>query len=202
MLTLFSLTAGSSTEGETRLSGTIKPGTIMMKAGTIIPQSLRVETEPYSHGWEIIKNSDADAVDRDIRRADWNFFFLAGNMQATALGCWGERTIRRAIERVLAKAKPSKLNCPGFEGPRPLASHGLLPIVPVGLLRFSCGLMPTWCAWVSSYALCFSVPALPIALSAQGSSAYEPRLTGYASVSRRNSHRSTCQELKEQHQRV
>jgi len=111
LLTLFSLTAGSSTEGETRLSGTIKPGTIMMKAGTIIPQSLRVETEPYSHGWEIIKNSDADAVDRDIRRADWNFFFLAGNMQATALGCWGERTIRRAIERVLAKAKPSKLNC-------------------------------------------------------------------------------------------
>ncbi len=93
------------------MSGTIKPGTIMMKAGTIIPQSLRVETEPYSHGWEIIKNSDADAVDRDIRRADWNFFFLAGNMQATALGCWGERTIRRAIERVLAKAKPSKLNC-------------------------------------------------------------------------------------------
>ena len=83
----------------------------MVKAGTIIPQSLRVEMEPYSHGWEIIKNFDADAVDRDIRRADWNFFFLAANMQATALGGWGERTIRRAIERVLAKAEPSKLDC-------------------------------------------------------------------------------------------
>jgi hypothetical protein len=56
----------------------------MMKVGTIIPQSLRVETEPYSHGWEIIKNSDAD----------WNFLFLAANMQATALGCWGARTLR------------------------------------------------------------------------------------------------------------
>ena len=97
------------------MSGTIKAGTIMMKAGTVIPQSLRVETEPYSQGWEIIKNSDAEAVDRDIRRADWNFFFLAASIQATALGCWGERTIqrtiRRAIERVLAKAEPSKLNC-------------------------------------------------------------------------------------------
>jgi hypothetical protein len=50
----------------------------MMKVGTILPQSLRVETELYSQGWEIIKNSDADALDRDIRRADWNFFFLAG----------------------------------------------------------------------------------------------------------------------------
>jgi hypothetical protein len=93
------------------LSGTIKAGTIMMKAGTIIPQPLRVETEPYSRGWEIIKNSDADAVDRDIRRADWNFFFLAASIQATALGYWGERTVRRAMERVLAKAEPSKFNC-------------------------------------------------------------------------------------------
>ncbi len=91
--------------------GTIKAGTIMMKAGTLIPQSLRVETELYSHGWEIIKNSDGDAVDRDIRRADWNFFFLAANIQATALGYWGERTVRRAMERVLAKAEPSKFNC-------------------------------------------------------------------------------------------
>jgi hypothetical protein len=93
------------------LSGTIKAGTIMMKGGTIIPQSLRVETELYLHGWEIIKNSGADAVDRDIRRADWNFFFLAASIQATALGYWGEKTVRRAMERVLAKAEPSKFNC-------------------------------------------------------------------------------------------
>jgi hypothetical protein len=93
------------------LSGTIKTGTIMMKAGTIIPQPLRVETEPYSRGWEIIKNADADGVDRDIRRANWNFFFLAASIQATALGFWGERTIRRAMERVLAKAGLAKFNC-------------------------------------------------------------------------------------------
>ena len=93
------------------MSGTIKAGTIMMKAGTIIPQSLRVETELYSHGWEMIKNSDADALDRDIRRAEWNFFFLAASIQATALGYLGERTVRRAMERVLAKAEPSKFNC-------------------------------------------------------------------------------------------
>lgn len=80
-----------------------------MKAGTIVPQSLRVETEPYSHGWEIIRNSDADAIDRVIRRADWNFFFLAASIQATALGYWGERTVRRAMERVLAKAEGRNL---------------------------------------------------------------------------------------------
>ena len=83
----------------------------MMKAGTIIPQSLRVETELYLHGWEIIKNSDADALDRDIRRADWNFFFLAASIHATALGYRRESTVRRALERVLAKAEPSEFNC-------------------------------------------------------------------------------------------
>jgi hypothetical protein len=93
------------------MSGPIKARAILMKVGTILPQSLRVETELYSHGWEIIKNSDADALDRDIRRADWNFFFLAGSIQATALGYWRERTVRRAMERVLAKAEPSKFNC-------------------------------------------------------------------------------------------
>jgi hypothetical protein len=82
-----------------------------MKVGTIIPQSLRVETELYSRGWEIIKNADADGVDRDIRGADWNFFFLAASIQATALGFWGERTVRRAMERVLAKAELAKFNC-------------------------------------------------------------------------------------------
>ena len=93
------------------MSGTIKAGTVMMKAGTIIPQSLRVETELYSRGWEIIKNAGADAVDRDIRRADWNFFFLAASIHATALGYWGERTVRTAMERVVAKAEPSKFDC-------------------------------------------------------------------------------------------
>ena len=93
------------------MSGTIKAGAIMMKVGTILPQSLRVETELYSQGWEIIKNADADAVDRDIRRADWNFFFLAARIHATALGYWGEKTVGRAMERVLAKAEPSKFNC-------------------------------------------------------------------------------------------
>src|SRR5437773_9123698 len=80
----------------------------MIRVGTLTPQSLRVETEPYSHGWEMIKNSDGDAVDRDIRQADWNFFFLAANIQATAWGHWGERNARKAMKKVLAQVKQLK----------------------------------------------------------------------------------------------
>jgi hypothetical protein len=82
-----------------------------MKVGTIIPQSLRVETERYLRGWEIIKNADGDALDRDIRRADWSFFFLADSIQATAFGYRREGAMSKAMERVWAKAEPSKFNC-------------------------------------------------------------------------------------------
>ena len=91
-------------------------GTIMIRVGTLTPQSLRVETEPYSHGWEMIKNSDGDAVDRDIRQADWNFFFLAANIQATAWGHWGERNARKAMKKVLAQVKQLKRNCAEITG--------------------------------------------------------------------------------------
>lgn len=60
-----------------------------MKAGTIIPQSLRVETELYSQGWEIIKNSDTDAVDRDIRRADVELLFSGCQHSGDRLGLLG-----------------------------------------------------------------------------------------------------------------
>jgi hypothetical protein len=93
------------------MGSVIKAGTIMMREGTLLPQSLRLETELYSHGWKVIMNSDGDAVDLHLRRADWNFFFLAANIQATAWGYWGERTLRRAMKRVLEKAEPSKFNC-------------------------------------------------------------------------------------------
>ena len=60
---------------ETPLSGAIKVGTVMMTAGTIIPQSLRVETELYSRGWELIKNAGADAVDQRSDERTGAFFF-------------------------------------------------------------------------------------------------------------------------------
>ncbi len=93
------------------MTSTIKAGTIMMRAGTLIPESLRVEAEPYWHGWEIIKDSDGDTLDRKIRGAGWSFFFMAANIQAIACGLVGAKTVQRAVKRVLAKVNPSEFNC-------------------------------------------------------------------------------------------
>jgi hypothetical protein len=93
------------------MTDTIKAGTIMMQAGTLTPESLRVKAEPYWHGWEMIQDWDGDVLDREIRRAGWNFFFMAANIQAMVWGFVGKRTVRTAVQRVLEKVKLSKFNC-------------------------------------------------------------------------------------------
>ena len=75
--------------------------------------------------------------------------------------------------------------------PRPSTSP-TSPFVPP---RSFCGLMPTWCASVSA----LDPSPSPIALSARGSCACEPRLIFCASVWWNYSRRPTCQEPKEPH---
>jgi hypothetical protein len=93
------------------MTDTINAGTIMMQAGTLIPESLRAEAEPYWHGWEMIQEADGDILDRNIRRAGWSFFFMAMNIRAMVWGSVGKKNVRRAVQRVLEKVKLSKFNC-------------------------------------------------------------------------------------------
>ena len=89
---------------------TIKTGTILIQAGTLAPESLQGETEPYSPGWDVIKNSDG-TLDRRIREAGWNFFFLAARFQVIVWGHQTEKILLRAAKRLIAKAKPAAFNC-------------------------------------------------------------------------------------------
>lgn len=82
-------------------------GTIMMQTGTFVPQSLRVEATPYWRSWQVINTANGDSLDRDLRGAGWNFFFLADTVQAMVWGHRGEKAVRRA----LAKVKWLKFNC-------------------------------------------------------------------------------------------
>ncbi len=89
---------------------TIKTGTILMQAGTLTPESLRKETESYSLGWDVIRNSDG-GLDRRIREAGWNFFFMAARIQVIVWGRQTEKLLMRATKRLIAKANPAGFNC-------------------------------------------------------------------------------------------
>lgn len=96
-------------EKETKMTSTAQAGTVLVRTGTVTPE---LKSEPYSPGWETVQMSSPDALDRSIRKAGWNFFFFADRIQAiSGLLSGKERAVQRAVERILAKAKPSQLNC-------------------------------------------------------------------------------------------
>ena len=89
----------------------IKTGTILIKEGSLLPESLRFESEPYSKGWRLVKNLEACGLDRGIREAGWTFFFMAGAINVTVMGSDSDNTMRRAVKKVIACMKSDRFNC-------------------------------------------------------------------------------------------
>jgi len=92
------------------MAGRINTGTILIKGSALLPGSLRFESEPYSNGWKIVRNLDGFGLERRIREAGWNFFYMAGEIEATAFGFDREKTLLRTVNRVLASLKSEKFN--------------------------------------------------------------------------------------------
>lgn len=91
------------------MSGALKPGTVLMRTGTFIPEPASVEQETYSPGWQVITNLSGDGLDRHIRKNNWHFFFMGGALRGTSWGSWSETAVRCAAIRVLRKM--TELNC-------------------------------------------------------------------------------------------
>jgi hypothetical protein len=84
--------------------------TIFLRENTRLPASVTLESETFLPGWRSIKNLDGRELGRKIENARWNYFYLAGAMKATVLGRNGRATLRRAVQRVLAKKQSQNYN--------------------------------------------------------------------------------------------
>ena len=87
-----------------------RAGTILIREDTLLPTNLSIESEAFLPGWRVVKNLDRSTLARNIESANWDFFYLAGEMRATVLGRDRSGTLRRAVRRVLAKQKGQKFN--------------------------------------------------------------------------------------------
>jgi hypothetical protein len=85
-------------------------GTIFLREGTPLPETLQFESEPYLAGWRLVKGVGALGLGRKLREAGWNFFSLAGDSNATTFGFGEEKTVRRAIKRILANRSFKNFN--------------------------------------------------------------------------------------------
>jgi len=89
---------------------TIKPGTILIKEGTLLPETLRLESESCVPGWRLVKDLDGCALDRNIREAGWTFFCVAGQLGVTVFGIDEQKTLSRAVEQILANLESAEFN--------------------------------------------------------------------------------------------
>ena len=78
-------------------------GTILIRENTLLPPGLATESEVFLPGWRVVKNLDGSALARSIEGANWNFFYLAGEIRATVLGRDRSGTLQKAVKRILAK---------------------------------------------------------------------------------------------------
>jgi squalene cyclase len=92
------------------MADTIKPRTILITEGVLLPESLLLESEPYAYGWRLVKNLDSNGLDQIISQAGWNFFYIAGVIQTKASGSDEKKTTRKAIRRIIANLKSKNFN--------------------------------------------------------------------------------------------
>lgn len=89
---------------------TIKTGTILIKEGTLLSEDLRFESEPCALGWRLVQNLDGSGLDRKIHEAGCTFSWRAGEIGATVFGIDEQKTLRRAVEQILANLESAEFN--------------------------------------------------------------------------------------------
>ncbi len=82
----------------------------MIREDTPLPANLPIESEAFLPGWRVVKNPDRSTLARNIEGANWNFFYLAGEIRTTVWGRDRSGTLRRAVKCVLAKQEGQKFN--------------------------------------------------------------------------------------------
>src|SRR5258707_10712710 len=92
------------------MSDTIKTGTILINVGTLLPEVLRFESDPCARGWRLVKNLDGYALGRKIHEAGWTFSWRPGEIGATVFGLDEQKTLRRAVEQILANLESAEFN--------------------------------------------------------------------------------------------
>jgi len=88
----------------------IQAGTFMIYP-TMTLRSLGIESEPYSEGWQSLGVLESSDLDRKIRAAGWNLFFMAGELRAVVPAWGGQNTLRRGMKRLLAQTRAQHFNC-------------------------------------------------------------------------------------------
>lgn len=94
----------------------LTPGTILVQKGTLLPPAFRPGSEPYPHAWVSVKSSlGPHALENDLEKEfaalGWTFHYMAGKVRATAYGLDRQKSMDKALAKLIAGAITQKCNC-------------------------------------------------------------------------------------------
>jgi hypothetical protein len=86
----------------------IKTGTMLIEEDALLPQPLRVQSQPCMSGWRQLEGNGH--LEERVSQIGWVFFYEAGEVKATGFGLGGEQATRRAIKHLTKKVKWDAFN--------------------------------------------------------------------------------------------
>lgn len=89
----------------------IRAGTMMIRDGLHLPNVPGMETDAYSRQWRSVQALDSFNLGRKLDAIGWHLFFVAGRITTIAFGLAGEKSVNRAVQRIVAKVRALDLNC-------------------------------------------------------------------------------------------
>src|SRR5437879_11747673 len=87
----------------------VQVGAILIEESPLM-KHLGLEIGPYLGNWSLVKVLDGFTLDRKIRTAGWNFFFMAAEVKVMFFGALGTKKIHNALKRILAKVRHQSFN--------------------------------------------------------------------------------------------
>ena len=65
----------------------------------------------YSDQWCSLGTNESGGLDRNLRDAGWNFFFMADELRTIVPPWGGQKTLRAGVKRLLARTMAQQFNC-------------------------------------------------------------------------------------------
>lgn len=101
--------------GRGLMAQTVRVGSILVKESVLMPElpGLKIEDlkiQRYSGDWNVVGTLDGFALDRKIRGAGWNFFFMAAETKAMFFGAVGDKKIHNALHQIIGKVRRQPFN--------------------------------------------------------------------------------------------
>ena len=83
----------------------MKPGTVFLREGCILPDGFDLRREPFSKGWTEAIGMGVSQLDAGIRNAGWHFMGLTNTCTSTGRGGTPDTAVNRALVRALGQVE-------------------------------------------------------------------------------------------------